>query len=137
MELQSTFPLAGGITGAVAVGLNYNKASNRLVDNIVMPIGGFLAGAQAGGIASDVLADVPMKEKLFSVGAKLLVLGCGFAGFSLWNKDSKHTDAGSVGIGILSSIGAEVLLTVAATAAGVSYGVSKEFAEVSEKKKIQ
>ena len=112
MELTTILPLAGGLTGGVGTGLAYCKSSNRIIDNIVVPVGGFIVGGQVGGIAADLLGDAPTNEKLFSAGAKLVVLGAGYLCGRAWQSNSKHTDAGSVGIGYLGMLVADVGIRV-------------------------
>jgi hypothetical protein len=110
MSLQTTLPLLGGVAGAVATVVTYNKSSNRTIDNILVPIGGFLAGSQAGYIVGSAAADMPVNTKLASVGVQTAMLGAGYWGFSAWRNGKGHTDAGAVGIGLLSTIAAGTAL---------------------------
>jgi uncharacterized membrane protein YeaQ/YmgE (transglycosylase-associated protein family) len=112
MNTQSLFPLGGGIAGAIATVLTYNKPSNRLVDNIVVPIGGFLGGGQVGSIVGTILSDAPADAKLAAVAVDAVSLGAGVWAFSAWREGSKHSDAGAVGIALLATIGTNVVLNV-------------------------
>lgn len=105
MNATEYLPLGGGLAGGIATGLAYIKPKNRLVDNIVMPIGGFIAGAQVGMIASSAIAETPVTPKLASIAVSAATLGVGVWGFSAWQKGKGHSDAGAVGIGFLAAVG--------------------------------
>lgn len=112
MNTQSLLPLGGGLAGAIATVLTYNKPGNTLVDNIVVPIGGFLGGGQLGVMTATILSDAPADTKLASVAVDAVSLGAGVWAFSAWRGGSKHSDAGAVGIGLLATIGTNVVLNV-------------------------
>lgn len=108
--LSSSAPIVGGVIGAAGTALHYYKSSNRTVDNIVVPVGGFIAGAQVGGMASDLLGDMPMPNKLASVGVRAVSLVAGVAVYGAWKQESKHTDAGAVGMAFLAVVATDVVL---------------------------
>lgn len=110
MELSRILPISGGLVGVAGTALTYCKNSNRTVDNIVVPVGGFIAGAQVGSMAADILGDAPAGAKLASVAVKGLSLVAGVVTASAWREDSKHSDAGAVGMGFLAMIATDVVL---------------------------
>lgn len=83
-----------------------------MVDNIVVPIGGFLGGGQVGSIVGTILSDAPADAKLAAVAVDAVSLGAGVWAFSAWREGSKHSDAGAVGIALLATIGTNVVLNV-------------------------
>jgi hypothetical protein len=112
MSLYGILPLAGGIAGAVATVTSYNKSSNRMIDNIIVPVGGFLAGAEVGQIAATLADNSPVGAKVAMASVSAVGLGAAGWTFFAWRDGKGHTDAGAVGMGILASIGATALLVL-------------------------
>jgi hypothetical protein len=101
------------VIGAVAAGVVHDKPSNRTIDNVVVPIGGFVAGSIVGNSIAIATVDAfKIEHRLASIGLDVASLGAGYAVFQAWQKDKKHTMAGSVGMGILASWGTNVALRV-------------------------
>lgn len=112
MTNYNTYTLLGGIAGAAATALAYYKPSNDTIDNVVVPIGGFIAGATGGSIVNSAISSVPAETKAAAIAVEAVTLGAGYWAFEAWRGGKGHSDAGGVGIGFLTMLGVGIGLTV-------------------------
>lgn len=112
METGKLLPPAGGIAGGGLAISSYGWRSERPLDSICVTLAGALIGADAGRVVEMWTTGASVGEKALETGAMALSVGAGIAVGYNWAKQGGHTDAGGVGIGVLTAIGVRIGLSL-------------------------